>query len=74
MIFRTDNDVTNVSVTCVTDEFTIGGSVSGLAGAGLVLLNNGVDNLAIGANGVFTFPATLPDGSSYAVTVLTPPN
>jgi hypothetical protein len=31
--------------------FTVGGTVSGLAGSGLVLRNNGGDDLAIGANG-----------------------
>ncbi len=66
-------DVTNVAVTCTTDTFTVGGTVSGLAGSGLVLQNNGGDDLAIAADGVFTFATPLVDGSSYAVTVLTQP-
>ena len=40
-------DVTDVAVTCVTDQFTVGGNVSGLTGSGLVLQNNGGDDLAI---------------------------
>jgi hypothetical protein len=53
--------------------YTIGGTVSGLTGAGLVLQNNGGDNLAISANGAFTFAASLPNGSAYAVSVLAQP-
>jgi predicted secreted protein len=66
-------DVSNVAVTCVTDTFTIGGNVSGLAGSGLVLQNNTGDNLAIDADGSFTFATQMDDGSAYAVTVLTQP-
>lgn len=54
-------------------SFTIGGTVSGLVGSGLVLQNNGGDDLAIAANGAFTFATALPDGSSYAVSVLSQP-
>jgi cysteine-rich repeat protein len=53
-------DVDNVVVTCVTDTFTIGGAVSGLAGSGLVLQNNAGDDLAIGADGGFTFAMAVP--------------
>ena len=67
------DDVTNVMVTCVTDTFTIGGSVSGLSGSGLVLQNNDGDNLAVGADGGFTFSTPLADGSTYTVTVFTQP-
>ena len=66
-------DVTNVQVDCVTNTFTVGVSVSGLAGAGLVLQNNAGDDLPISANGVFTFPTPLNDGSAYNVTVASQP-
>ena len=66
-------DVTDVAVTCVTDQFTVGGNVSGLAGSGLVLQNNGGDDLAISADGSFTFATALDDETAYAVTVLTQP-
>jgi len=52
---------------------TIGGSVSGLEGAGLVLQNNGTDNIQIGMNGAFTFPAKLQLGSGYDVTIASMP-
>jgi hypothetical protein len=62
-----------VAVTCTTDTFTVGGSVSGLAGTGLVLQNNTGDDLAISGNGSFTLGTALADGSGYAVTVKTQP-
>jgi hypothetical protein len=68
------SDITNVQVTCTTNRFTIGGTVSGLTGTGLVLGNNGGDAFAIASNGAFTFPTPLPSGTTYAVTVLTNPS
>jgi hypothetical protein len=53
--------------------YTVGGTVSGLVGTGLVLQNNGGDNLNITANGPFTFATALANGSPYNVTVLTQP-
>ncbi len=67
-------NVTNVQVTCTTATYTIGGSVSGLSGTGLVLQDNGGDNLSITANGSFTFKTAIDAGSKYAVTVLTQPS
>ena len=66
-------DVTNVAVTCTTDQFTVGGTVTGLNGSGLVLQNNGGDDLAIMADGAFTFATALGDGSAYNATVATQP-
>jgi len=66
-------NVTNIAITCTTNTYTVGGTVSGLAGSGLVLRNNGGNDLAINANGAFTFTTALADGSAYAVTVATQP-
>lgn len=52
--------------------YTIGGTVSGLTGSGLILQNNGGNNLAI-SNGAFSFTTALATGAAYVVTVLTPP-
>ena len=68
------SDVTNVAIACSTNTFTVGGTVSGLAGTGLVLQNNDGDDLPINANGAFTFPIALVDGNGYAVTVATQPS
>jgi 6-phosphogluconolactonase (cycloisomerase 2 family) len=70
----TSANITNVTVTCTTSQFTVGGTVSGLAGTGLVLRNNGSNNLAISASGVFSFTAPIVSGATYAVTVLTQPS
>jgi len=51
--------------------YTVGGSVAGLRGTGLVLQNNGGDPLSIDANGPFTFATSLD--ALYSVTVLTQP-
>ena len=68
-------NVTNVQVSCTTNAYTVGGSVSGLAGSGLVLsLNGGAQTLPVSANGAFTFPTAIASGSSYAVTVATQPS
>jgi hypothetical protein len=67
-------DVTNISVICVTNTYSVGGMVSGLAtGNSVVLQNSGGDDLSVDANGSFTFPTALADGSTYNVTVLTQP-
>jgi len=66
-------NVTNVSISCTTQSYTVGGSVSGLSGSGLVMQNNGGDNLSITGNGSFTFPSALVDGSSYSISVQTQP-
>jgi 6-phosphogluconolactonase (cycloisomerase 2 family) len=50
-------------------SYTVGGTVTGLTGTGLVLEVNGSQSLAVGANGTFSFPGALPSGSSYVVRV-----
>jgi trimeric autotransporter adhesin len=66
-------DVTNIAVTCSTSSFSVGGTVNGLAGSGLVLRNNGSDDLAVNANGAFSFNTALASGGTYNVTVASQP-
>jgi large repetitive protein len=67
-------NVTGVTVTCSTEpRFSVGGTVTGLLGTGLVLQNNAADDLAISSNGSFTFPTALANAASYSVTVRTQP-
>ena len=47
--------------------------MSGFTGGTLALWNNGTDRLAIAANGAFTFPLQIANGSDYAVVVATQP-
>jgi uncharacterized repeat protein (TIGR01451 family) len=65
-------NVGNVQVDCVTNPFSIGGTISGLTGT-VVLRNNGGDNLTRATDGAFTFASALTTGSAYNVTVLTHP-
>jgi len=51
-----------------TTTYTVGGTVSGLSGT-VLLEDNGGDNLSVSANGPFTFPTALPNGTAYSVTV-----
>jgi 6-phosphogluconolactonase (cycloisomerase 2 family) len=55
--------------------YTVGGTVSGLTGSGLVLQVNGGDNLTVAANATsFVFSTAIASGSAYAVTVSTQPS
>ncbi|ABF39769.1 hypothetical protein Acid345_0764 [Candidatus Koribacter versatilis Ellin345] len=55
--------------------YTIGGTISGLTGSGLVLQNNGGDNLTVSSGATtFTFATPAKSGDPYAVTVLTQPS
>ena len=53
--------------------YTVGGTVTGLSGSGLVLQSGGGANLPITASGAFTFATGMPSGTSYAVTVKSSP-
>ena len=52
---------------------TIVGSVSGLKGSGLMLRDNGVDDLAITNDGPFTFATHVTAGEAYSIVVYTQP-
>ena len=62
-----------VAVTCVTNTFTVGGSVTGLVGGGLVLRNNAGNDLTRDTDGAFTFTTAVAAGGAYAVTIATQP-
>ncbi len=69
-------NVTNVSVTCVTQvvpTYTVGGTIAGLTGTA-VLENNAGNDLSTSTNGAFTFSTPLAQGSAYNVTVKTNPS
>lgn len=66
-------NVTNIAINCVSSSFTVGGTVSGLAGSGLVLTLNGANDLPIGSDGSFTFATSVPSGAQYRVRVGTQP-
>lgn len=49
--------------------YNVGGVVSGVTGSGLVLQNNGGDDLSVSANGPFVFAKPLAANTAYSVTV-----
>src|SRR5215831_5671609 len=49
--------------------FSIGGTTTGLVGTGLVLQENGGDDLSVVSDGAFTFTRRLTASQSYSVTV-----
>jgi len=53
--------------------YSVGGTVSSLTGSGLILQNNGGNDLSVNQDGSFTFGAEVDSGASYSVTVLTQP-
>ncbi|MGB8494964.1 MAG: kelch repeat-containing protein [Candidatus Acidiferrum sp.] len=68
-------NVTNVAVSCVL-AYTIGGTVTGLVGTGLILQNTGAEQLPISAtngNQAFTFKNPVPTGFAYTVTIFAQP-
>jgi sugar lactone lactonase YvrE len=61
--------VSDVDVQCSANRYALGGSITGLGAAGLVL-SNGSDSLSVPAGSTaFTMPQPVPYGSSYAVAV-----
>ncbi|WP_221937665.1 DUF2957 domain-containing protein [Variovorax sp. KBS0712] len=58
----------------VATTYFVSGTVVGLKGTGLVLQNNGGDDLAVAADGPIRFATPLADGAAYAVTVKTAPS
>jgi uncharacterized repeat protein (TIGR03803 family) len=69
-------NVSGVQITCTTRPvaYTIGGTISGLSGAGLILQDNGVNSLSVSAGTTaFTFSMPVASGGSYSVTVYSQP-
>jgi hypothetical protein len=64
-------NITNVKVSCVTNQYTVSGSISGMSsGDSVVLLLNGGSNQTIPQSSP-TFSWNVTDGAAYAVTVQT---
>lgn len=53
---------------------SIGGTVTGLGGPTLLLMNSGNDPILIDADGRFSFPKRVAEGTTYDVTVVGAPN
>ena len=70
----TVNSSMSVSEIAAPSRYTLGGSVTGLAGSGLELSeSHSTQTLPVSGNGSITFPANVADAAAYAVTVLAQP-
>lgn len=67
-------DVTNVSVVCALNYYTVGGAVVGLAaGSEIVLENNAGDAIVVAGDGAFVFPVPIGSGAGFEVAVASGP-
>jgi len=67
-------NVGNVVVTCATQSFPLGGTITGLGQSTGLALTDGTDTLSVSAGSTsFTLPTAVAVGSSYAVTVSAQP-
>jgi hypothetical protein len=64
---------TQTIITCTTDLYTLGGTVNGLTGTGLVLANGSITVAVPAGASTFTFGKTVPNKRPYGVTVLSQP-
>ena len=68
------DNVININITCNPTSYTIGGTITGLTANGLILQNNGTDNLTTAANdSTFQFSTSVASAGSYNVTVFAQP-
>jgi hypothetical protein len=65
-------NVANVQVSCTTNTYSIGGTLSGLLGSGLAL-QLGSETLPINTNGGFAFVTAVASGESYSVSIASQP-
>ena len=57
-----------------TPTYSIGGTVTGLDGTGLVLQNNNGNDLTVNGNGTITFSSPVNSGTTYSITIKTQPS
>lgn len=69
-----EGDVSDLVVTCATDAYRVGGTVTGLTGSGLVLSLNGGETLPVPADGAFEFQTPVDSGGDYLVTITAQPD
>jgi uncharacterized repeat protein (TIGR03803 family) len=67
--------MTNVTISCTDQPFSIGGTISGLGNNAGLTLTNGIDTLSVAAGSTsFMMPTPVPFGGAYAVAVQAAPS
>lgn len=70
----TSETVSDVIISCVTNSYQIGGSLTGMASSKSIIIQlNAANDLTLTANGSFAFSTMLNYNASYAITVKTNP-
>jgi hypothetical protein len=68
------DDIDDMEVNCITNQYMIGGTVTGLhSGNNLVIQNNNGDDLFISIDGDFDFVTSIDDLQNYSVSILNQP-
>lgn len=67
-------NVSGISIVCTTATYFVNVVVSGVQGSGLVLQDNGGDDLPIASDGSYVFATPIEDGQAYNVLVATQPS
>ncbi|VAW45024.1 probable outer membrane secretion protein -Rhodobacter capsulatus [hydrothermal vent metagenome] len=65
--------VSSIVVTCTTNQYTVGGELSGLIGDALTIRLNNTETMVLDTDGAFAFPTALDDLTAYLITVQTQP-
>jgi hypothetical protein len=69
------SNISNIAVSCITNQYTVGGTLTGLAsGQAVTLLNNGANSLTVSNNGNFIFSNSIVSGGSYSVAIGSQPS
>ena len=69
------SNVTNVpTISCQTNTYIVGGTVSGLNGSGLQVVTSDGVSTAVTGNGALTLSNRIPSGSTFAVSIRTQPS
>jgi hypothetical protein len=68
-----NGNVTSVLVNCASQQFAVGGTLSGWLPGKVILHDNALGDVAVSAPGTFAFPTLAAGSTSYNVTVLTQP-
>lgn len=69
-----NGNVTNINVTCVTNSFSVGGSVTGVMTGNVVIQNNLADDTTLtSATTSYTFATKILSGTPWSVTVSSKP-
>ena len=63
--------VTNVTVAVAVTTYTIGGTLTGLDGT--IVLSNGIEQITLTADGAFSFPTPVANGTPFSISIVSAP-